>query len=199
LRRPDVGVMVGREARNSGQLALVEAAYPRLPLGNEMLSDWTMIHAITRQESRFDRAAVSAANARGLMQLMPGTARETAAKVGVGYDFERLTRDESYNVLLGSTYFRSLLDRWGGNHMLAVASYNAGPGNVNRWIRANGDPRDPNVDVIEWVEAIPFSETRTYVWRVLENAVVYDLLHPGQARMPATNRLSGYLGKRKPG
>lgn len=199
LRRPDVGVMVGREARNSGQLALVEAAYPRLPLGSEMLSDWTMIHAITRQESRFDRAAVSSANARGLMQLMPGTARETAAKVGVGYDFDRLTRDETYNVLLGSTYFRNLLDRWGGNHMLAVASYNAGPGNVNRWIRANGDPRDPNVDVVEWIEAIPFAETRTYVWRVLENAVVYDLLHPGQARMPATHRLSGYLGKRKPG
>ena len=191
--------MVGREARNSGQLALLEAAYPRLPLGSEMLSDWTMIHAITRQESRFDRAAVSAANARGLMQLMPGTARETAAKVGVGYDFERLTRDESYNVLLGSTYFRSLLDRWGGNHMLAVASYNAGPGNVNRWISANGDPRDPNVDVVEWVEAIPFSETRTYVWRVLENAVVYDLLDPGQTRLPATNRLSGYLAKRRPG
>ena len=199
LRRPDVGVMVGREARNSGQLALLDAAYPRLPLAPEMQSDWTMIHAITRQESRFDRAAVSSANARGLMQLMPGTARETAAKVGVGYDFDRLTRDESYNVLLGSTYFRGLLDRWDGNHVLAVASYNAGPGNVNRWIRANGDPRDPNVDVVDWIEAIPFNETRIYVWRVLENAVVYDLLHPGQARMPATNRLSAYLGKRRPG
>jgi soluble lytic murein transglycosylase len=199
LRRPDVGVLVGREARNAGQLALVEASYPRLPIGQNMASDWTMIHAITRQESRFDRTAVSSANARGLMQLMPGTARETAAKVGVGYDFERLTEDESYNVLLGSTYFRGLLDRWGGNHMLAVASYNAGPGNVNKWIRANGDPRDPNVDVVDWIEAIPFTETRVYVWRVLENAVVYDLLHPGEARMPATNRLSGYLGKRRPG
>lgn len=199
LRRPDVGVLVGREARNNGQLALLNAAYPRLPLGQEMASDWTMIHAITRQESRFDRAAVSAANARGLMQLMPGTARETAARVGVGYDFERLTQDEQYNVLLGSAYFRTLLDRWGGNHVLAVASYNAGPGNVNRWIRANGDPRDPNVDIVDWIEAIPFSETRTYVWRVIENAVVYDMLHPGQARMPATNRLSAYLGKRRPG
>ena len=199
LRRPDVGVLVGREARNSGQLALLDAAYPRLPLGSELRSDWTMIHAITRQESRFDRAAVSSANARGLMQLMPGTARETAAKVGIGYDFERLTQDESYNVQLGSTYFRGLLDRWDGNHMLAVASYNAGPGNVNRWIRDRGDPRDPNVDVVEWIEAIPFTETRTYVWRVLENAVVYDMLHPAQARTPGTNRLSGYLGKRQPG
>jgi soluble lytic murein transglycosylase len=199
LRRPDVGVLVGREARNNGQLALLHAAYPRLPLGQEMASDWTMIHAITRQESRFDRAAVSSANARGLMQLMPGTARETAARVGVGYDFDRLTQDEQYNVLLGSAYFRTLLNRWGGNHVLAVASYNAGPGNVNRWIRANGDPRDPNVDVVDWIEAIPFSETRTYVWRVIENAVVYDMLHPGEARMPATNRLSAYLGKRRAG
>jgi soluble lytic murein transglycosylase len=199
LRRPDVGVMVGREARNSGQLALIDAAYPRLPVASPTQSDWTMIHAITRQESRFDRAAVSSANARGLMQLMPGTARETAAKVGVGYDFNRLTEDESYNVLLGSTYFRGLLNARGGNHVLAVASYNAGPGNVNKWIRANGDPRDPGVDVVDWIEAIPFNETRIYVWRVLENAVVYDLLHPGEARMPAHNRLSAYLGKRTPG
>jgi len=199
LRRPDIGVLVGREARNEGQLALLNAAYPKLPLGPEMASDWTMIHAITRQESRFDRAAVSSANARGLMQLMPGTARETAARVGVGYDFDRLTEDERYNILLGSTYFRTLLDRWGGNHVLAVASYNAGPGNVNRWIRQNGDPRDPSVDVVDWIEAIPFTETRTYVWRVLENAVVYDMLHPDQARKPAKNRLSAYLGKRQPG
>lgn len=199
LRRPDIGVLVGREARNDGQLALLDAAYPKLPLGPELASDWVMIHAITRQESRFDREAVSSANARGLMQLMPGTARDTAAKAGVGYDFERLTQDENYNVLLGSTYFRSLLNRWDGNYMLAVASYNAGPGNVNRWIAANGDPRDPNVDVVDWIEAIPFSETRTYVWRVLENAVVYDVLNPAGARMPATNRLSAYLGKRRPG
>ncbi|MFC3713690.1 transglycosylase SLT domain-containing protein [Sphingoaurantiacus capsulatus] len=199
LRRPDIGVIVGREARNSGQLALIDAAYPRLAAASPSASDWTMIHAITRQESRFDRAAVSSANARGLMQLMPGTARETASKVGVGYDFTRLTEDEAYNVLLGSTYFRNLLDNRGGNHVLAVASYNAGPGNVNKWIRANGDPRDPNIDVVDWIEAIPFNETRIYVWRVLENAVVYDLLHPGQARMPAKDRLSAYLGKRRPG
>jgi len=199
IGRPDVGVLIGREARNMGQLALLNAAYPKLPLGQELQSDWTMIHAITRQESRFDRTAISAANARGLMQLMPGTAQETASRVGLPYDFNRLTQDELYNVTLGSTYFRNLLNRWDGNHVLAVASYNAGPGNVNRWIRANGDPRDPNVDVIDWIEAIPFSETRTYVWRVLENAVVYDMLHPGLARMPSTNRLSAYLGKRRPG
>jgi soluble lytic murein transglycosylase len=199
LRRPDIGVMVGREARNQGQLALLDAAYPRLPLGSDMASDWTMIHAITRQESRFDRAAVSSANARGLMQLMPATARETAAKVGVGYSFDRLTEDEAYNVLLGSTYFRGLLNRWDGSYVLAVASYNAGPGNVNRWVRANGDPRDPSVDVVDWIEAIPFNETRTYVWRVLENAVVYDMLHPATARTDEMNRLSYYLGKRRPG
>ena len=199
IGRPELGVLVGRAARFDGQLALLHAAYPKLPLGSIFDAAWTMIHAITRQESQFDRAAVSHANARGLMQLMPGTARETAAKVGMPYDYTRLTEDVSYNVMLGSTYYRNLLDQWGGNHVLAVASYNAGPGNVRKWIRANGDPRDPNVDVIDWIEAIPIYETRNYVQRVLENAVVYDLLHPSLARMPEQNRLSAYLGKRRPG
>jgi soluble lytic murein transglycosylase len=82
---------------------------------------------------------------------------------------------------------------------LAVASYNAGIGNVRKFISANGDPRQPNVDVVDWIEEIPFSETKNYVQRVLENAVVYDMLHPQTAVMPTTNRLSAYLGKKTPG
>lgn len=199
LGRPDIGVLVGREARNDGEMALLDVAYPRLNLAGDTATAWSMVHAITRQESRFDRTAVSSANAQGLMQLMPATARETAGKAGLAYDFNRLTTDEQYNVTLGSTYFRALLDRWGGNHVLAVASYNAGAGNVNRWIRANGDPRNPGVDVVDWIERIPFTETRIYVWRVLENAVMYDALHPERATMPAQNRLSAYLGKSTPG
>jgi soluble lytic murein transglycosylase len=196
IGRRDLGVLVGREARNDGELALLDASYPRLPLSAEFASQSTMIHAITRQESRFDRSAISSAGARGLMQLMPGTARETAGKIGVPYDVERLFSDENYNVLLGSTYFQGLLDRWGGHHVLAVASYNAGPGNVNRWVRSNGDPRQPGVDIVDWIERIPFTETRIYVWRVLENAVVYDELDPARAKSPDAARLSWYLGKR---
>ncbi len=199
IGRPELGVLAGIAARNNGEFALLDTAFPRLPLSDKAQDNWTMVHAITRQESRFDRTAISHAGARGLMQLMPGTAREQAGKLGQSYDFDRLTRDPDYNILLGSTYYQRMLAAWGGNHVLAVASYNAGAGNVRRWIRANGDPRDPSVDVLEWIESIPIYETRNYVQRVLENAVVYDLLHPGQPAMPSQNRLSAYLGKRRPG
>ena len=196
--RPDLGVIVGKAARAEGD-PVAAYAYPKLALGPIYDAGWSMIHAITRQESQFNTQAVSSAGARGLMQLMPGTARETSGKMGLPYDFSRLTNDENYNVSLGSTYYRNMLDRWGGSHILAVASYNAGAGNVNKWVRANGDPRTAGVDPIAWIEAIPFTETRNYVHRVLENAVVYDALRPGTARTPEMNRLSSYLGKSRPG
>lgn len=199
LGRPEVGVQVAREARRLNGIGMLDASYPKLSFPAMFDRMWTMIHAITRQESMFARDAVSRTGARGLMQLMPGTARETSAKVGQSYNLGRLTTDTDYNILLGSTYYANLLDRYGGNHVLAVAAYNAGPGNVNKWLAANGDPRQPGVDVIDWIEAIPFSETRGYVQRVLENAVVYDTLNPTRAKMPASNRLSAYLGKRNPG
>jgi soluble lytic murein transglycosylase len=90
-----------------------------------------------------------------------------------------------------------LLDEWGGNAALAVASYNAGTGNVRKWVAANGDPRLAGTDMVRWIEDIPFSETRNYVQRVLENAVVYDTLAPGSTQQP--NRLSFYLGKQTAG
>jgi soluble lytic murein transglycosylase len=163
-----------------------------------MAGHWTLIHAISRQESQFDRQATSRTGARGLMQLMPGTAREQAGKLGLDYDPARLG-DIGYNVMLGSSFFDRMLTYYSGNYVLAIASYNAGPGNVNKFIRANGDPRLPGVDVVEWIEAIPFAETRGYVQKVLENAVVYDLLNPSRARGIPRNRLSSYLGKVKPG
>jgi soluble lytic murein transglycosylase len=199
LNRPEVAVQVARESRKINGVGMLDAGYPRLQSEAASVRHWTMAHAITRQESMFARDAVSHAGARGLMQLMPGTARETASKLGLGYDMGRLTTDTSYNVLLGSTYFDRMMDYFGGSHVLAVAAYNAGPGNVNKWLRANGDPRMPGVDVVEWIEAIPIFETRNYVQRVLENAVVYDVLNPARARMPNTNRLSAYLNKRTPG
>jgi soluble lytic murein transglycosylase len=199
LRRPDLGVMVSRFARNNGTIDPVRIGFPEIDVPGPYENRWVMIHAIARQESQFDRQAVSSAGARGLMQLMPGTARETAGKIGLDYDFTRLTADPAYNIALGSTYIGRMLDYYGGNHVLAVAAYNAGPGNVNKWLRDNGDPRLGTVEMVDWIEAIPLSETRGYVQRVLENAVVYDLLNPDRARAQVPYRLSAYLGKRVPG
>lgn len=199
IRRPDLGVMVSRNWRNSGGGDPIRVGFPEVAVPAMQQRQWTMIHAISRQESQFDRQIISPAGARGLMQLMPGTARETAGKIGMTYDFNRLTDDPIYNIMLGSSFFANLLDYYGGNYVLAVAAYNAGPGNVRKWLAANGDPRIPGVDVIDWIEAIPISETRGYVQRVLENAVVYDTLNPATALIPKQNRLSAYLGKNNPG
>ena len=197
IGRPDLGVMIGRSAQANSLDAVEVSGFPtvRVPAGHE--SNWTFIHAITRQESQFDRQAVSHAGARGMMQLMPGTAREVAGKLGLSYDAGSLTVDTNYNMTLGSTYFQQMLSYFGGSYPLAVAAYNAGPGNVNKWLRANGDPRSGGIDMVDWIEAIPIFETRNYVQRVLENAVVYDTLREGRSLPQAP--LSFYLGKRTPG
>ena len=196
IGRPDLGVMIGRSAQANSLDAVEVSGFPtvRVPVGHE--GNWTFIHAITRQESQFDRQAISHAGARGMMQLMPGTAREVAGKIGLSYDAGSLTTDTNYNFTLGSTYFQQMLSYFGGSYPLAVAAYNAGPGNVNKWLRANGDPRNGGIEMIDWIEAIPIFETRNYVQRVLENAVVYDTLRD----RPLPNApLSFYLGKRTPG
>ena len=198
IGRIDLGVLVARNARSDGSLEYKRWGFPEVRVPAAQQRHWTLAHAIARQESLFDREAVSRAGARGLMQLMPGTAREVAGRLDIGYDQSRLTRDPEYNVLLGSTYFARLLGQYDGSYPLAIAAYNAGPGNVNRWLRANGDPRTSAVNMVDWIEEIPFFETRNYVQRVLENAVVYDLLNPDRARSPQGNRLSYYLGEPQP-
>ncbi len=195
IGRPDLGVWVARSARNEGVRVYNRASFPEVRVPPSQSRYWSLSNAITRQESSFDRAAVSHAGARGMMQLMPGTAREQAGKLGLPYDFGRLTSDPAYNVMLGSSYFARLMDQWGGSAPLAVASYNAGAGNVRKWITANGDPRLPGADMLRWIEEIPFFETRTYVHRVLESAVVYDQLDPNGGAFARRNRLSYYLGK----
>ncbi|MBU1335862.1 MAG: lytic transglycosylase domain-containing protein [Alphaproteobacteria bacterium] len=144
-----------------------------LPDDARLAADRAAVYAVVRQESMFQIDAVSSAGARGLMQLMPGTAREVAREVGVDYSPGRLVSDAAYNALLGSTYLSAQLERYDGSLVLAAAAYNAGPGNANKWIRAYGDPRADNVDPVIWVELIPFQETRTYVKRVLGNYLVY--------------------------
>ncbi|MDB5511288.1 MAG: Lytic transglycosylase catalytic [Enterovirga sp.] len=170
------GLLVLGKAATQRGLPLDEHAFPTIGIpafetvGDRV--DPAMVHAIARQESAFDPSAQSTAGARGLMQLMPATAQATARKFGVAFDLSRLV-DGAYNARLGSAHLGELMDSWRGSYILTFASYNAGPGNVRKWIEAYGDPRKPDVDPIDWVERIPFSETRNYVQRVMENMQVY--------------------------
>ena len=196
LGRQDLPVWVSRMARVNGSNFYVRQAYPTL---NASVSTnlWSLAHGISRQESSFDPYALSHAGARGMMQLMTGTAREQAGKIGVGFDSYKLLSDPAYNVMIGSAYFQRMLNIWDGNVPLAVASYNAGSGNVGKWVRQYGDPRG-KVDVLKWIEAIPYSETRAYVQRVIENSVVYDSMRAPQPQRSAFH-VSRYLGKDRPG
>ncbi|WP_374528049.1 lytic transglycosylase domain-containing protein [Novosphingobium sp.] len=197
LGRRDLGVILGQSAHADGYGNFRQIAFPQIPVPAG--ADWTMVHAISRQESQFSQNAISHAGARGLMQLMPGTAREQAGKINRDFVPEALISDPGYNMLLGDAYFQRMLRYYNGSYPLAVAAYNAGPGNVNKWLAANGDPRNGSVDWIDWIERIPLSETRNYVQRVLENAVVYEALYPGRASYRGANPLSHFLGKRNPG
>lgn len=197
IGRRDLGVILGQSAHADGFGDFVEVSFPLIPAPPG--TNWTMVHAISRQESQFAMNAVSHAGARGLMQLMPGTAREQAGKIGLSYDASALMTDAGYNMRLGDGYFARMMDYFGGSYPLAVAAYNAGPGNVNKFIARNGDPRSGSVDWVEWIEQIPLSETRNYVQRVLENAVVYETMNPSRAYNRGPNPLSRFLGKRTPG
>lgn len=175
-QNPRAALAVGKIALQRG-FPLDVHAYPLAavpefePVGEEV--EPAMVYAIARQESAFNPRAVSSAGARGLMQLMPATAKRTAQRFGVGFDLDRLVQDPSYNAKLGSAHLGELMEDWKGSYILAFASYNAGGGNVKKWIDAYGDPRKPQVDVVDWVERIPFYETRNYVQRVMENLQVY--------------------------
>jgi soluble lytic murein transglycosylase len=161
------------------------AAIPEFePVGDEV--EPAMVYAIARQESAFNPRALSSAGARGLMQLMPATAKRTARRFGVGFDLDRLVQDPSYNAKLGAAHLGELMEDWKGSHILAFASYNAGGGNVMKWVRAYGDPRKPGVDVVDWIERIPFYETRNYVQRVMENLAVYRQRMNDPEPLPAT-------------
>jgi soluble lytic murein transglycosylase len=195
IGRQDLAVWTARLARVKGKMFYVRQAYPtlRASVSGEL---WSLAHGISRQESSFDPYAVSHAGARGMMQLMTGTAREQADKMGVGFDSYRLISDPSYNVMIGSAYFQRLLNNWDGSVPLAVAAYNAGSGNVRKWIDRYGDPRS-QVDMLKWIEVIPYNETRAYVQRVIENSVVYDSMRSTQQQQTAIH-VSRYLGKDRP-
>lgn len=153
---------------------LGETSYPSLMNWIEDINiDPALAHAIIRQESQFDKDAKSPAGALGLMQLMPATAREVAKKGGWAHQTAWLTSRPEHNILLGSAYLNELLKRFNGSYPLAIAAYNAGPSRVNGWLQAFGDPRNGEINWIDWLELIPISETRNYVQRVTEGIVVY--------------------------
>jgi len=140
-----------------------------------------LAYAVARQESEFNTGAVSGAGALGLLQLMPDTAQEMARKTGLAYSQERLTVDPGYNATLGAAMLNQQLQRFNGSYILTFAAYNAGPRRVNQWISRYGDPRGKSLeDVVDWIEKIPFSETRAYVQRVMENYEVYKMRLTGR-------------------
>jgi len=153
-------------------IVLVDAGYPKPETPSEMSIERALTLAITRQESEFDPNARSSANALGLMQLLPGTAKEVAKKNSMTFSKDRLS-DPQYNMTLGSLYLARLISSYDGSYIMAIAAYNAGPGNVRRWVREFGTPGNDTDNAINWIEKIPFYETRNYVQRVLENLQVY--------------------------
>src|SRR3984893_8881486 len=141
------------------------------PIGPRI--DAALLFAMIRQESRFNPSGLSAAHAMGLMQVTPTACRDACKRFGCRYDGNRLKNDSPYNLQVGAAEVGSLLQEYGGNHLLAFAAYNAGRGRVQEWIKTFGDPRDPKVDSVDWVERIPIMETRNYVQRVMEGMQVY--------------------------
>jgi soluble lytic murein transglycosylase len=187
-RRNDARAMlqIGKTALARG-LALDLYAFPTIgvpqhsPVGPEI--ERSVVYSVARTESAFDQRDTSPAKAVGLMQVTPAAGRDTAKRFGVAYDWDRMVSDPVYNTQMGAAELSALLREYGGCHIMTFAGYNAGRGRVRQWVKQYGDPRDPNVDAIDWVERIPFAETRNYVQRVMENLQVYRVRFDPDTRM----------------
>ncbi|MFZ7092136.1 lytic transglycosylase domain-containing protein [Primorskyibacter sp. 2E233] len=174
LKRPHIQVMLGKRAAQFG----IELPGPYFALHPKIVDTnfpvpKELVLAIARRESEFDPGVISGAGARGFMQLMPGTARDVSGVLDLEYDADKLLSDPSYNATLGAAYLADMAGRFDGNAVMMAAGYNAGPGRPNQWMQRYGDPRKGEVDVIDWIEFIPFDETRNYVMRVTESLPVY--------------------------
>lgn len=179
-------LLMGKAALNRG-LPFDFYAYPVSgipafrPIGPDV--EQSIIYAIARQESAFNPAVVSPAQAYGLMQVTPEAGKYVCKKYGASFDLARLKTDSAYNAALGAAELGGLLDDYRGSYIMTFAAYNAGRGSVKKWIDRYGDPRDPKVDAVDWVELIPFSETRNYVQRIMENLQVYRARFGGGSRL----------------
>ncbi|MEM8591070.1 MAG: transglycosylase SLT domain-containing protein [Pseudomonadota bacterium] len=180
LREPHLEVMIGKRAVQYG--IVLEGPYFALhPLAeNTGGVAPELALAIARRESEFDPGVSSGVGARGLMQLMVPTAREMASDIGVPFSERRLLTDPQYNAQLGLTFLAELIERYGMSPVLISVAYNAGPSRADRWIERFGDPRSTRVDLVDWIEHIPFRETRNYVMRVTESLPVYRARLSGQ-------------------
>ena len=192
IERLDFAIQIAKNASYKN-LNFLEISYPRIEVPkqvkNQKILDSSVILALIRQESEFDTSANSNVGAKGLMQIMPATAKLLSKVTNVDFSKEKLTKDKDYNLALGS-YYISDLDSDFGSHYLAFAAYNAGPHRVEKWIKTYGDPRKKQIDAIDFIELIPFHETRNYVQRVSENINVYEYLNdPANA----TNKIEKIL------
>ncbi len=192
--QPHLAVMIGKRAASRG-LTIAAPYYPLhsltemdLPMAPEMTL------AIARRESEFDPVVQSGAGARGLMQVMPATARDVARDLGVSalHTTDRLTADPDYNARLGAEYLRQMAERFDGNVVMVSAAYNAGPARPPRWMADYGDPRKGEIDIVDWIEMVPFRETQNYIMRVTESLPVYRArLGMEPLPMPFTEELVG--------
>lgn len=185
---PHLAVMIAKQAARQG-LAVPKPYYPVVDFGiGQLPVPAELALAIARRESEFDPVVQSGVGARGLMQVMPGTAKEVAVSLNIGYSKARLTSDPKYNARLGTAYLDELMAQFDGNIVMVAAGYNAGPSRPVRWMAENGDPRRGVVDVVDWIEHIPFNETRNYVMRVAESLPVYRARISGQVEPLALSR-----------
>ncbi|HEY5347576.1 MAG TPA: lytic transglycosylase domain-containing protein, partial [Rhizomicrobium sp.] len=172
----EIALRLAKAASYAG-LTMLDYTHPVIPLppykGPGAAPDPAVVLGLIRQETEFDPYAVSSAGAKGIMQVMGFTARKSARLAGLDYRPNDLLSDVPYNIQLGMIEFAGHQAEWGGSLILAAAAYNGGPNNVRKWIATSGDPRLPATDPIDWIEQIPFSETRNYVMRVVENTQVY--------------------------
>jgi soluble lytic murein transglycosylase len=172
LGQPQTAVAIARVMGRDGYMLPV-AGWPMPLTPPDATVDPAIVLGLIRQESSFDTEIISPAGARGLMQLMPATAAAVARRIGSHVSVVSLVTEPDRNIQLGSAYVRELMDRYEGSLPLVFAAYNAGPNRVDQWLAENGDPRVGPIDMVDWMELIPFSETRNYVQRVLENVVIY--------------------------
>jgi soluble lytic murein transglycosylase len=181
MGEPHIALLVAKAAAERGVI-LPRAYYPIPEFVPEGLPiSRALALSISRRESEFDPAAQSKAGARGLMQVMPATAEHLAGPMGEKSSAARLISDPAFNVRMGSAYLAHMEENFGPAVALIASGYNAGPGRPKKWIEQFGDPRRDSVDVVDWVEMIPFTETRTYVMRVAEGVVIYRARLKGQA------------------